>query len=304
MRADRRRDVDAQRLAVGTRELGHDRSYTSSVRVGRESPVREPSGRAAPIRTAGRAAASCLRKYARSVAADRRRESAWEPERTEDAVLCSTTELRPSWATGFEPATTSRVTKEPRLRSRPNRCQGARQLQRHRELRGQGSNLELLVQSQVWFRSTTSHWVWTERIELPTSGFRSRRASVALRPGGTRTDGGSRTRTDGGLSAVPLPVGLRQRGACRGPRGSRTRNLLLAGELRFRLRHRPWWRRAGIEPAGRAYETSLISRSPASMVVTGRTRTGFLRDHDPASRPLQTSATVDEEGFEPPASCL
>jgi len=34
--------------------------------------------------------------------------------------------------------------------------------------------------------------------------------------------------------------------------------------------------------------------------VTGRTRTDFLRDHDPASRPLQTSATVDEGVLEPP----
>ncbi len=40
------------------------------------------------------------------------------------------------------------------------------------------------------------------------------------------TDGRIRTDTGGGLGAVPLPVGLRQRG---GPCGSRTRNLLLAG---------------------------------------------------------------------------
>src|SRR5438445_9069653 len=50
------------------------------------------------------------------------------------------------------------------------------------------------------------------------------------------TDGRIRTDTDGGLSAAPLRVGLRQRG---GPCGSRTRSLLLAGELRYQLRHRP-----------------------------------------------------------------
>ena len=83
--------------------------------------------------------------------------------------------------------------------------------------------------------STTSHGssVWTGRLELPTSGFRRRRASIALRPVGT--DGGSRTRTDGGLSAVPLPVGLRQQVVAR----------------------------TGIEPACKAYETSLITRSLA-----------------------------------------
>src|SRR6476620_3699011 len=51
-----------------------------------------------------------------------------------------------------------------------------------------------------------------------------------------RTDGGIRTRTDGGLSAVPLPLGyVSERMSRGGPRGIRTRNLLLAGELRYRV---------------------------------------------------------------------
>ena len=44
---------------------------------------------------------------------------------------------------------------------------------------------------------------------------------------------------------------------------------------------------AGIEPACKAYETSLIPDLPQCDGVTGRTRTGFLRGHVPACRPLQ-----------------
>ncbi len=44
---------------------------------------------------------------------------------------------------------------------------------------------------------------------------------------------------------------------------------------------------AGIEPACKAYETSLIPDLPQCDGVTGRTRTGFLRGHIPACRPLQ-----------------
>ena len=74
-----------------------------------------------------------------------------------------------------------------------------------------------------------------------TSCFRDRCGSVSTTSHGSgsrhvqvcRTDGGIRTRTDGGLSAVPLPVGLRQRVGLR----------VVA--------------RAGIEPACRAYETPL-----------------------------------------------
>ena len=99
----------------------------------------------------------------------------------------------------------------------------------------------------------------TPNLRLPTPA----RGQVALRPGGT--DGGSRTRTDGVLSAVPLPVGLRQRGPC----GIRTRTLLLAGELRFQLRHRPWLRERESNPPREAYETSLIARFPAVGRPTG-----------------------------------
>src|SRR6184192_222416 len=63
--------------------------------------------------------------------------------------------------------------------------------------------------------------------------------TIAPRPVGT--DDRSRTCTDRGLSATPLPVGLRQRG----PGRSRTDNLLLAGELRYQLRHRPSGRGSG-----------------------------------------------------------
>jgi hypothetical protein len=78
------------------------------------------------------------------------------------------------------------------------------------------------------------------------------------------TDRRIRTDTGGGLSAVPLPLGYVSIG---GPSGSRTRILLLAGELRIRLRYRPVVAGAGIEPARRAYETPLIARSPAVMVM-------------------------------------
>lgn len=44
---------------------------------------------------------------------------------------------------------------------------------------------------------------------------------------------------------------------------------------------------AGIEPACKAYETSLIPDLPQCDGVTDRTRTGFLRGHIPACRPLQ-----------------
>jgi hypothetical protein len=127
-------------------------------------------------------------------------------------------------------------------------CQGTRQPHRHHvwvdstlrspsvaalsssvQLRAQVSNPVLLVQSQVWSPFHQLALVWTERFELPTSGFRRRRASK-LRYVQMSTHGESRTRTGRGLSAVPLPVGLREQS---GPRGIRTRNLLLAGELRF-----------------------------------------------------------------------
>ena len=44
-------------------------------------------------------------------------------------------------------------------------------------LRGHGSNADLLVQSQAWYQFHHLAWVWTERLELPTPGFRRRCAS-------------------------------------------------------------------------------------------------------------------------------
>ena len=133
--------------------------------------------------------------------------------------------------------------RNPRLRNRPI------SLQRHRWLRGHGSNADLLVQGQAWYQFHHLASVWTEGLEPPTPGFRRRCARrIAPRPGGT--DGRIRTDTDGGLSAVPLPVGLRQRArlgsmfrGSGGPRGSRTRNLLLAGELRYPVAPPAHWSR-------------------------------------------------------------
>ena len=78
-----------------------------------------------------------------------------------------------------------------------------------------------------------------------------------------RADGGSRTHTDGGLSAVPLPrLGYVSE---RGPSGGRTRNHLLAGEPRFQLRHRPMSRSLrgrGSNPLEKAYGTFRLPESP------------------------------------------
>jgi hypothetical protein len=118
------------------------------------------------------------------------------------------------------------------------------------------------------------------------------------------TDGGIRTHTHRLLRAVPLPVGLRRLG---GPSGSRTRNRLLAGELRFHLRYRPKllssWRARESNPPGWAYEALLIPDRPLGW--------GDRRDSNPlgpgphpgASNTL-ASVTVDEGGVEPPASPL
>ncbi len=67
---------------------------------------------------------------------------------------------------------------------------------------------------------------------------------------------------------MPLPVGLRQRG---GPCGSRTRNLLLAGELRYLVAppaHESRERESN--PPREAYETSLIPDLPHCDGVTQR----------------------------------
>src|SRR4051812_2433591 len=73
-------------------------------------------------------------------------------------------------------------------------------------LRGEGSNPVLLVQGQVWFPFHHLASVWTGGFEPPTPGFQGRCAPVAPRPA-VRTDGGIRTHTARGLSAMPLPLG-------------------------------------------------------------------------------------------------
>src|SRR6266567_658991 len=116
-----------------------------------------------------------------------------------------------------------------------------------RSLARKDSNLHLLVQSQAVCHSPTRHrsgWQGTilrppgpEPGALPLSYSQLRafprdrtepatlRGSPVPNTEGARTDGGIRTHTGRGLSAVPLPVGLRQRG----PRRTRTGRLPLAG---------------------------------------------------------------------------
>ena len=122
--------------------------------------------------------------------------------------------------------------------------------------------------------STTSQWSGRRDSNSQPPASDAGALAVALRPGGysrrgsnphcqgsrpcastgvglreqVGTDGRIRTDTGGGLSAVPLPkLGYVSRG---GPSGSRTRNRLLAGELRFLCATGPRVAGAGIEPAG------------------------------------------------------
>jgi hypothetical protein len=143
-----------------------------------------------------------------------------------------------------------------------------------------------------WFRarrgtsSTTSQCVWTGGLEPPTPAPEAGALLLRHDPGGT--DGRIRTDTDGGLSAVPLPVGLRQRACVGGPRGLEPTPFSVQGSCASCCATGPVVvAGAGIEPACKAYETSLISDLPHCGGVTGRTRTGFLRGHIPACRPLQ-----------------
>jgi hypothetical protein len=99
------------------------------------------------------------------------------------------------------------------------------------------------------------------------------------------TDGRIRTDTGGGLSAVPLPVLGYVSVVDRA--GVEPATFSVQGSCASCCASGPWWRVRGSNPPGEGYGPSLISRSPAVGGVTGRTRTGFLRGHDPACRPLQ-----------------
>ena len=86
--ADRRGQVDAQRAPLGARELGHDVRPLCVVVGCANGPVREPSGRAVPIRTAGREALHA-KEGSPSFAADRSDGVGLRTRAAEDAsVLC------------------------------------------------------------------------------------------------------------------------------------------------------------------------------------------------------------------------
>jgi hypothetical protein len=132
-------------------------------------------------------------------------------------------------------------------------------------LRDQGSNLGLLLQGRAWCRLHHLAPVWTGRLELPTPGFRSRRAadcatSSRCRRRARRDRYDGRIRTDGraGLRAVPLPVGLRQRG----PDEPRTRTVPLQGSCAASRATGPVCvgvsRGRGSNPLVEAYETSRL----------------------------------------------
>src|SRR6476620_2058327 len=106
--------------------------------------------------------------------------------------------------------------------------------------------------------------VWTERIELPSPVSDAGALAVAPRPGVVmRTDGGTRTPTDGVLSAVPLPLGYAGRLSIAVDRaGFEPAPSSLQGRRAASYASGPGGvalvARAGIEPAGKEYETSLI----------------------------------------------
>jgi hypothetical protein len=114
------------------------------------------------------------------------------------------------------------------------------------------SNADLLDQSQAWYQfhhlaSRLDGRARTSNPRLPKP-VRSRCATSRCTDGRTRTD------TDGGLSAVPLPAGLRQRD---------------------------------------------VTDLPQCDGVADRTRTGFLRGHNPACRPLQPRPPSTREESNP-----
>lgn len=158
-----------------------------------------------------------------------------------------------------------------------------------------------------WFRarrgtsSTTSHCVWTGGLEPPTPGSRSRCAPVAPRPGGT--DGRIRTDTDGGLSAVPLPVGLRQR-ECVDRVGFEPTSFSVQGSCASSCATGPLVAGAGIEPATRGVWGLADPRSPAVRWGDRPDSNRLPPGPHPGVSSTSTSATVDEGGVEPPASSV
>ena len=306
-RADRRREVDAQRAPVGARELGHDvRTFVclvcDAVRSGNRVDERRrferqavrpftPEKNARPSQLTGavevglrtRAAEDtgvlCRLSYVR----EGRRDSNPQPPckqkeppsaqqadsnfKERDNCRGIVVAARP----GLEPGPPG---SEPGVVPVPPPRTGAASMGLDGEIR-------------------------TPNLRLPMP------ARCQLRHVQVGTDGGIRTRTDGGLSAVPLPVGLRQR-VVRAwtSAGVEPATFSLQGSCASSCATGPGGgARAGIEPACRAYETSLIPDPPL--------RWGDRPDSNrlpPGPRPgvstTSTSATVDEEGLEPPASSL
>ena len=185
--------------------------------------------------------------------------------------------------------------RNPRLRIRPTRLRSIVVW-----LRGQDSNPDFLVQSQAWCRLHYLAWVWMERLELPTPGSQGRCAPIAPHPV-AGTDGRIRTDTGGGLSAVPLPVGLRQHWWTEresNPHPSPCRGAALPG-----CATGPWSRERESNPPSGGYGPPPIPDPPQ--------RWGDRPDSNrlpPGSRPgvssASASATVDEEGLEPSASSV
>jgi hypothetical protein len=250
---------------------------------------------------------------------------AWEPGR--QRTLSGALPLSYArWAAGLEPAT-SGSKKEPLpapqadsvLNVRDN-CRGI-----VGGLRGHGSNADLLVQGQAWCQFHHLAMVWTGGLEPPPPGSRSRCAPVAPRPGvlfgehGRRghghvrhlwlvgTDGRVRTDTGGGLSAVPLPglgyVSVMVVVVDRA--GVEPATFSLQGSCATCCATGPWWSRGrGSNPPGKGYGPSLISRSPASIWGDRPDSNRLPPGPHPGVSTTSTSATVDEEGVEPPASSV
>ena len=196
----------------------------------------------------------CQRKYARPSQLTGHR-IGLRTRAAEDALCALPLSYAPRRAAGLEPATAQSHEGTPTYAAGRFDCQGARQPQRHRVAARPGLEPGAPASEAGVVPvppPRIDHFVvWTERLELPTPGFRRRCAPIAPRPGGT--DGGSRTRTAGVLSAVPLPVGLRQQEWCSVDRaGFEPATFSLQGSCASGLRHRPWWRGRGSNPrAGR-----------------------------------------------------